>query len=60
MTYISCTDEFDLVNEVGVANTCRAMRPAVCASAFAIAAFPLLLRWRLTPELTLMSPEQAL
>ncbi len=51
MTAKSRTEEFNLIDEPSVVHTLRVTLVALAASALAISAFTLLLRWRLTPQL---------
>src|ERR1700676_460218 len=54
MTANSRTDEFNLIDEPSVVHTFRVTLFAIGASARAISAFTLLLRWRLTPQLAVV------
>jgi PAS domain S-box-containing protein len=60
MTAYSRTDEFNLIDEPSVAHALRVTLVAIAASALAISAFTLFLRWRLTPQLALVAGASSL
>ena len=60
MTASSRADELNLIDGPGVAHILRVTLLATIAFAFAVSAFTLLLRWRLTPQLALVAGASAL
>ena len=60
MTNVPRVDEPNLFDEPGMANTLRVTLLAMLASALAISALTLFLRWRHTPQLALMSAASCL